>query len=71
VLTITSECGAGRQTFTFMRARPAWDRVRSDCVGTEAAQCAAERAWHAAFATTLASRFSTVFEQLSEKAQGG
>jgi hypothetical protein len=73
-LTITSECGAGlRQTFTFMRGRPAWERVRSDCArfeGAELARCTAERAWHAAFATTLAARFDTVFQRLRERGRG-
>jgi hypothetical protein len=73
-LTITTQCGPNGATFTFMRAQPAWDRVRSDCArteGTELARCTAERAWHAAFATTLASRFGTVFDQLRESGSGG
>lgn len=66
-LTITTTCGPASRTFTFMRARPAWDRVRSDCArheGPELARCTAERAWQAAFATNLAARFGTVFQQL-------
>jgi hypothetical protein len=73
-LTITTDCGRGGQTFTFMRADPAWARVRSDCTryeGAELAKCTAERAWHAAFATSLAPRFGAVFEQLREKGRGG
>lgn len=73
-LTITTDCGSGRGTFTFMRARPAWERVRSDCVryeGAELAKCTAERTWHAAFATSLAPRFGAVFERLRESARGG
>lgn len=74
-LTITTDCGgAGTGTFTFMRARPAWDRVRSECAGRDGrqlAECTAQRAWHAAFATQLATRFGAVFQQLRESARGG
>lgn len=69
-LTITTECGPNEsRTFTFMRGHGAWDRVRSECARVEGAQlarCTAERAWHAAFATALATRFDTVFEHLKE-----
>lgn len=72
--TITTECSGLTETFTFMSARPAWDRVRSQCAGLEGpelAKCTAQRAWHAAFATQLAARFSGVFLQLRETARGG
>jgi hypothetical protein len=74
VLTITTNCGSTDRTFTFMRGRPAWERVRSACTcteGAELARCTAQGAWHAAFATTLAARFGTVFRRLRESARGG
>lgn len=67
-LTITTDCSGHAGTFTFMRAHPVWERVRESgagCRGSDA-QCLAVSAWHATFATHLATRFGTAFHQLRE-----
>lgn len=75
-LTITTDCAGAAGTYTFLRAKPAWERVRdarSECGGPwspQRAQCAAQRTWRAALATHLAVRFGTVFHRLRDAARG-
>jgi hypothetical protein len=68
VFTITTDCGGRAATSTFMSAHPVWQRVREaggNCRGSDL-QCLAVDAWHATFATHLASRFASSLGRLRE-----
>ena len=76
-MTVSTNCSDSLSTFTFLGAKPAWERVRdaqADCAGpwsTEHANCVARTAWQAAFATHLATRFGTAFHHLRDAGRGG